>query len=452
MILWLIFSLFLLAVATLLLWPLLSRPDQQTAAAGRALTGYDAEVYKDQLGEIDQDIERGLLSEAEGAAAKVEIARRLLKASSTTQPSETALPYDGGMDRRIARWRAHSSESSGTMSGARSGIFSGILSGKRLVVSALTLLFVTGVPLALYISHGHPGLSDLPHAARINKAIPDKRIASLVRRVEDQLRKHPDDARGWAVIAPVYLRLEFYEKAARAYRRAIELKGPTPQLLVGFAESVRLANKGVITPLARKAYAAALKMDKELIIPNIALALAKAQDGQFGAAAHDLQLILKRGDDKAPWRALVQQQLAAITALANKAGQKIAAVPDASVASKAPPANQTQLAQSNKPGDQASEPGPSAEDVRAARQMSATDRAAMIEQMVARLAERLNEKGGSPGEWIRLMRAYSVLGKKARAQATLEKAGTALKNDAQAVSLLRKTGKALGLDVSKLAS
>ena len=46
-----------------------------------------------------------------------------------------------------------------------------------------------------------------------------------------------------------------------------------------------------------------------------------------------------------------------------------------------------------------------------AANMSAEDRAQMIEGMVAQLAERLSTEGGSPEEWARLIGALAVLGR-----------------------------------------
>ncbi|WP_246206403.1 tetratricopeptide repeat protein, partial [Propylenella binzhouense] len=55
--------------------------------------------------------------------------------------------------------------------------------------------------------------------------------------------------------------------------------------------------------------------------------------------------------------------------------------------------------------------GPSREEVAAAANMSAADRTAMIEGMVAQLADRLGDNPGDVEGWLRLMRAYTVLGR-----------------------------------------
>ena len=51
----------------------------------------------------------------------------------------------------------------------------------------------------------------------------------LVAHVEAHLREHPEDGRGWDVLAPVYMRLQRLQAGANAFSRAIALLGETPQ-------------------------------------------------------------------------------------------------------------------------------------------------------------------------------------------------------------------------------
>ena len=60
-------------------------------------------------------------------------------------------------------------------------------------------------------------------------------------------------------------------------------------------------------------------------------------------------------------------------------------------------------------------PGPNREEMEAAAEMSAKDRAAMIRSMVERLAARLADEPDDLQGWIRLERAYQVLGETAQA-------------------------------------
>ena len=56
-------------------------------------------------------------------------------------------------------------------------------------------------------------------------------------------------------------------------------------------------------------------------------------------------------------------------------------------------------------------PGPDASQVAAAAQMAPAERNGMIEGMVARLAQRMAENGSDVDGWLRLIKAYSVLGR-----------------------------------------
>jgi cytochrome c-type biogenesis protein CcmH len=54
--------------------------------------------------------------------------------------------------------------------------------------------------------------------------------------------------------------------------------------------------------------------------------------------------------------------------------------------------------------------------------MSPSDRAAMIQGMVERLANRLKESPGDRDGWLRLGRAYQVLGEAKKAEEAFAKA------------------------------
>ena len=81
--------------------------------------------------------------------------------------------------------------------------------------------------------------------------------------------------------------------------------------------------------------------------------------------------------------------------------------------------------------------GPTDEELDAAAQMSAEDRAAMIQDMVASLSARLANQGGTSEEWARLIRAHGVLGNADQARAIWEEAQMAFANDDAGLTLLR---------------
>jgi cytochrome c-type biogenesis protein CcmH len=91
-------------------------------------------------------------------------------------------------------------------------------------------------------------------------------------------------------------------------------------------------------------------------------------------------------------------------------------------------------------------PGPSAEDVAAAEKMDPQDRAAMVRGMVERLAERLRSDGSDVEGWLRLVRAYTVLGDRDRAISAVADARRALGHDADKLRRIDALAKELRLE------
>ena len=82
----------------------------------------------------------------------------------------------------------------------------------------------------------------------------------------------------------------------------------------------------------------------------------------------------------------------------------------------------------------------------AAKEMKGTDRDAMIRGMVERLAGRLKQNGDDVEGWLRLVRAYMVMGDRDKARGALIEARQAVANDAERLRQLNDGLKNLGLD------
>jgi cytochrome c-type biogenesis protein CcmH len=78
--------------------------------------------------------------------------------------------------------------------------------------------------------------------------------------------------------------------------------------------------------------------------------------------------------------------------------------------------------------------------------MSEADRGAMIRGMVERLASRLKQNGDDVEGWLRLVRAYMVMGDRDKAKGALTDARQAVANDAERLRQLNEGLKNLGLD------
>jgi cytochrome c-type biogenesis protein CcmH len=183
-----------------------------------------------------------------------------------------------------------------------------------------------------------------------------------------------------------------------------------------------LEKGGVVTEEARDSLERALSLDATLVEPRILLAIAKEQDGDYAAAIADWRGLLNREGADERWRSMVSARIA-------NAEAKLSGKPPMLADEEAP---DTRL-------------GPSAADIAAAQSMSQADRQAMVEGMVQRLATRLEHNGDDLAGWLRLVRAYTVLGRKEEALKALERARSTFAGNEQAIDQLDALAAELGL-------
>jgi cytochrome c-type biogenesis protein CcmH len=264
------------------------------------------------------------------------------------------------------------------------------------------------VAVALYLPLGSPGLGDFRLSQRL--AAPDvaQSLDALVAQVEAHLEKNPTDGRGWSVLAPVLARVGRYDEAVRAFRNAIAYGGDTSERRADLGEAIAGAAGGVITADAKMEFERAIAINADDVKARYFLGLAAEQDGRNEEAASIWRRMLAKAPPDAPWRPLVQ------TALARVGG---AAAPEL-------------------PGDA----------VAAAKQMNETERSAMIGGMVERLAVRLKQNGEDVEGWLRLVRAYIVMGNRDKAKDAVIEARQAVGRDAERLLKLNEGLKDLGLD------
>jgi len=211
-----------------------------------------------------------------------------------------------------------------------------------------------------------------------------------------------------------------YADAADAYGQAIRLLGPSAQRLSGYGQALVLEKGGLVSEEARRALEQALASDETLVEPRILLAIAKEQDGDYEAAIEDWRGLMNREGADERWRTMVQTRIA--DAEAHLSGKP--------------------------PGSDAAPPvvsGPSAADVAAAQTMSPAERQTMVEGMVQRLAARLDAQGDDLAGWLRLVRAYTVLGRDDEAREALARAKSQFAGNTQAIEQLDALAAELGL-------
>lgn len=393
------FALMTALAALAVLWPL-SRP-----RAVRAERDADLAVYRDQLAELTRDAKAGRLPRAEAEAARVEVARRMIAADAAQDA------VDGGAadpSRSIRRRRA---------------------------AALAAIVLVPAFAAGLYGVLGSPSFPGAPLAERMS-APPDRGdVAILVRRVEEHLARNPNDGQGYEILAPVYLRLGRPEDAARAYAEAIRILGPTAERHSSRGEALVIASDGLVTADAVRAFASALALEPGEPRASYFLGLAAEQEGRAADAARIWGQLAEHTPPNAPYRPMLMAALARVGVQAPQASQAPRAG-QAPQTDQTPPASQPAQAGS-------SPPGPGAADVAAAAGLSPQDRDAMVRGMVSRLETRLQSEPNDLDGWLRLVRAYTVLGEKDKVAEALKAARVAFKDNAEALGKLDAAEKAL---------
>jgi len=388
MVLWIGFAILAAAVVWAVTRPLLAARVSTPGAPDSELA-----VYKDQLAEIESERAQGLIAGSEAEAARVEVARRLIRSAEEHERQPAAERGQGSGVRNAVLWSA----------------------------AAIPLL-----ALVVYLAVGSPGLPGRPYAARLKEPVAQATAADLVAKVEAHLRKNPNDGRGWDVLAPVYLRMGDFREAADAFQRATKLLGESPQRLAGFARaSIMLAN-GVVEEPARKAFEKLRTLEPDAVEPKVWLAIAKEQDGDLAGAAADYKALLAGAGADEPWHGLLEGRLKSVAARLGETA------PAAAPSTDSKPGKETPAAETaEKPNFHT---------------MTPDERQAFIEKMVSGLASRLKTNGKDLQGWMQLVRSYVVLGRSEDATAALTEARKNFAGDEKALAQLQALAQALGID------
>jgi cytochrome c-type biogenesis protein CcmH len=362
--LWLIFAVFTAVAVLSVLWPLVKTP------RGVARREIGIALYKAQLAEIEKDEAQHLVAPEDAQGAKAEASRRLIAAGAAIEPPPAA-----------SRTRAR-------------------------LASVGVLIFVPVLALSLYATIGHPDMPDAPLAARLGASPARMDLAAAIARIEAHLAQHPDDGRGYEVLAPVYLRMGRAGEAVNAARAALRLLGETPARLALYGEALVAGANGVVTPEAKQSFEAAAK-DSSAAEPRFFLGLAAEQEGDKVRAREIWGKLVAEAPQNAPWSEALRERLAALGA-----GPE---TPQGGLAAKI-------------------------EALPEAGRMNA------IRGMVEGLASRLAQNGQDLEGWLRLVRSYTVLHEPGKARSALIDAKRSLAGDPSAIARIEALARELGLE------
>lgn len=380
----------------------------QSGAARAGADSVDVTVYRDQLREIDRDLERGAITAEEGQRLRVEISRRLLDADRAAKADAQA--KSGGASLAIG-----------------------------MAVVALALVGSIGV----YMRLGAPGYPDLPldyrlaladeaYATRATqdaaeaaapKAAPPQGLSpeflDLMDKLRQAIKESPDDIRGLELLARNEATLGNLADARKAQQHLISLKGQqaTAADYASLAELMVMAAGGTVTPQAEQMLIKALQLDPTEGSARYYTGLMFAQVGRFDRAFVMWNKLLEQSPPDAPWNRALRTDLPQI---ASRAGEMRFQLPPETA-------------------------GPTATDIAAAAQMSGDDRRAMVEGMVGQLSARLSSEGGSAEEWARLITSLGVLDRKDEARQIYTEAQERFKGQSVELQGLREAAASAGV-------
>ena len=282
-------------------------------------------------------------------------------------------------------------------------------SARRRHAASCAVVIVPLIALALYLELGSPDIPGQSAFARTNESRKDRSIASLISQVENHLARNPNDGAGWEVIAPVYLRLGRFSDAVLARKKAIALNGDSPARESDLGEALVAAADGVVTDEAKLSFQRAVAGDAHNAKARYFIGLADEQDGNRDEAAKEWRALLDDAPADAPWKDLVRAALARVTSGPPVSGR------------------------------------PSAADIAAAENMPEAQRTEMIRGMVQRLADRLHADGKDVDGWMRLVRAYAILGDRDKAKEAAADARRALSDQPDQIKRIDDLVKGLRL-------
>lgn len=260
---WIAFSAMTLGVIAALLLPVLRRGAD---ARGDDRNAYDRAVFRDQLTELDRDLERGVIGPAEADAARNEISRRLIATAEQPRRTQAMTP----------------------------------------TAFAIAAVFIVPlVALPLYVKAGNPGLPGVPLSQRMAEAEEKGDYEAMIVKVEQHLAQNPDDLDGWKVLAPAYTRGLRLMDAAEAHRNIVRLSPPDAVTIADYAEALVMAGQGIVSAEAHALFGRALALDPKLPKARFFDALALKQEGKTQEARTAFEAFLRDTPPDAPWRPML---------------------------------------------------------------------------------------------------------------------------------------------------
>lgn len=254
--------------------------------------------------------------------------------------------------------------------------------------------------------------------------------------LQARAEQDPLNSKAWQELAFAHFSAGGYDQAARAYRQAIEGDPENAVLWSALGESRVMASEHDPMPAnAVTAFQKAVDLDPTDPRARYFLGVRKDLSGDSRGAINDWAALLKETPPGAVWEDNLRRTIEQVGKINKIDTAPMLAKVDAERAASAPVAAAVPALTAGN-----AIPGPSQDQIAAARALAPSEQQSMAEGMVERLDTRLRGQPGDVNGWVMLMRSRMTLGQPDKASQALKDAIAA--NPAQA-SRLRAEAEAL---------
>ncbi len=243
------------AVLLCLLPPLLRRDAEDFGARGPGPA--NLAVLRDQALELDADLAAGALSPDGHAAARDELAGRVLQ----DVPEPVALTAQP----------------------------------RQLCTAVVLALALPLAAVALYLHLGQPdGLGVAPAGAGTRAPQHDSPadVEAMVAALAARLAREPDDIEGWRMLARSYSAMDRHAEAARTYARLANMLPDEAGVLADYADALATSQGATLKGEPERLVAKALAIDPRHVKALSLSGSAAFQRGEFGLAERQWQAVL----------------------------------------------------------------------------------------------------------------------------------------------------------------
>lgn len=231
---WIICAAFILIAIVFVLPPALQRSAQSKDKAEDERRQANIAVYRDQLAELESDLQNGIASQEQYAHDREEIERRLLEDTKGEEP-----------ERKVTT----------TAATARNTAYA---IGIAIPLVAITFYLGVGNPKAV---DGPPPVQTQANVASGQRT--QAEIEANVAALANRLQSNPTDAQGWIMLARSYSSMDKFAESAGAYTKATELTPNDADLWAEFAFATAMANGRSLEGRPMELIDRALKVDPE---------------------------------------------------------------------------------------------------------------------------------------------------------------------------------------------